>query len=472
MPWPYQRSFWPLDGGAGSGITSLTGDVTATGPGAAVATIAVGAVTLAKMADIATNTVIGRSTAGTGSPEALTSITPASAAFSGTAGLGFMSLLTQSSVPAAPATGFALYADSAGKLSWRRADGNTRTFEVAASTGNRTFTLPDASFTFAGQNLANTFSLAQVFSANGALSAPAVSFTGTPVSGGTAATTVPLVKIGNGTDGGYSTQGTVLGVNAPAGFSATGHVLNLLANGASLLSVRTDGFATFAGNLQFPSAGFISWSSRGVITSPAAGQIQLGALDAAAPVSQKLSTQSVVAGTSNTAGVSFTRVVSLGTGTGGSGDDILQQGITGASGTTQNTAGTRMYRRAKETTLTEATATKLFTVPLAAGGYIGMTITATVFASDGTDHQTITSTLNVNAVAKSTTITGTITQVDGTAANSSGTLTPVTYTVVDDGSNVLSVKCAATSSLTQTVLSCKWSITMLNSNVSAIITPL
>jgi hypothetical protein len=50
----------------------LTGDVTGGGTGSFAATIASGAVTLAKMADIATDRLIGRDTAGTGVPEALT----------------------------------------------------------------------------------------------------------------------------------------------------------------------------------------------------------------------------------------------------------------------------------------------------------------------------------------------------------------------------------------------------------------
>lgn len=54
-------------------ITSLTGDVTAVGPGAAAATIANAAVSLAKMADLAQARVIGRASgAGTGVPTALT----------------------------------------------------------------------------------------------------------------------------------------------------------------------------------------------------------------------------------------------------------------------------------------------------------------------------------------------------------------------------------------------------------------
>lgn len=53
----------------GNYITSLTTDVTASGPGAAVATIANSAVTLAKMADMATASLIYRKTAGNGAPE-------------------------------------------------------------------------------------------------------------------------------------------------------------------------------------------------------------------------------------------------------------------------------------------------------------------------------------------------------------------------------------------------------------------
>lgn len=65
------KCVWAAAGG-GSAITSLTTDVTATGPGAAVATIASGAVTNAKMANVSTATFKGRTTAGTGAPEDLT----------------------------------------------------------------------------------------------------------------------------------------------------------------------------------------------------------------------------------------------------------------------------------------------------------------------------------------------------------------------------------------------------------------
>ena len=59
---------WQTPAGT-AGITALTGDVTATGPGSVAATIAASAVTLAKMADVATASVFYRKAAGTGAPE-------------------------------------------------------------------------------------------------------------------------------------------------------------------------------------------------------------------------------------------------------------------------------------------------------------------------------------------------------------------------------------------------------------------
>lgn len=54
------------------GALGFTGDVTGTGAyGAIVLTIANGAVSLAKMANMATNKLLGRSTAGTGAPEVI-----------------------------------------------------------------------------------------------------------------------------------------------------------------------------------------------------------------------------------------------------------------------------------------------------------------------------------------------------------------------------------------------------------------
>lgn len=72
--------------------------------------------------------------------------------------------------------------------------------------------------------------------------------------------------------------------------------------------------------------------------TPAANVLQHGPDNAASPVAQTTRVQSVVAGTSNTAGVKWTRVASLSTGSGLSGDVCDQTGGTGAGATSQNAA--------------------------------------------------------------------------------------------------------------------------------------
>ena len=64
---------------------------------------------------------------------------------------------------------------------------------------------------------------------------------------------------------------------------------------------------------------------------------RFGAADAASALAQTLSVQSVVAGTSNTAGATFTINGSQGTGTGAGGNLIFQTAPAGGSGTSQNT---------------------------------------------------------------------------------------------------------------------------------------
>lgn len=102
-------------------ITALTGDVTGSGSGAVATTIANGVVTNAKLANMSTQTIRGRTTAGTGVPEDLTSsqATAILDSFVGDSGAGG----TKGLVPA-PSAGSA----AAGK--YLAADG---TFSVPAS---------------------------------------------------------------------------------------------------------------------------------------------------------------------------------------------------------------------------------------------------------------------------------------------------------------------------------------------------
>lgn len=98
----------------------------------------------------------------------LNAITPTSVALAGSAGAGFVGYPTQSSPPAAPASGFVKYADSLGRMAWRRAsDGFVRTIS-STLTANRVYTWPDADsimpiasqqLTFSGPTAARTITL-------------------------------------------------------------------------------------------------------------------------------------------------------------------------------------------------------------------------------------------------------------------------------------------------------------------------
>ena len=79
-----------------------------------------------------------------------------------------------------------------------------------------------------------------------------------------------------------------------------------------------------------------------ILTRRAAANLRLGAADAAAPVAQTLSVQSVVAGTTNTAGANLTITGSQGTGTGAGGSIIFQVAPAGSSGTAQNALATAL----------------------------------------------------------------------------------------------------------------------------------
>jgi hypothetical protein len=107
-------------------------------------------------------------------------------------------------------------------------------------------------------------------------------------------------------------------------------------------AVTAGGAVTSGGTLTLPATSNMVWSGRGNLTSPAAGGIQLGQADLAAPVAQTLSAQSVVAGTSNTAGVDTVIRGSRGTGTGAGGGIAIQTAPAGSTGTAQNAAVERM----------------------------------------------------------------------------------------------------------------------------------
>ena len=115
------------------------------------------------------------------------------------------------------------------------------------NTANRIYTLPNVSSTIAilGDN---TFTGVQTVSANGALSAPAITGTGTWITGGTATTTKPylLIEPTGTASTAWNVNGTGLGVNAPSGF--TGRSLDLLLDGVSQFSISSYGAIILGGS--------------------------------------------------------------------------------------------------------------------------------------------------------------------------------------------------------------------------------
>ena len=146
--------------------------------------------------------------------------------------------------------------------------------------------------------------------------------------------------------GGYGLAGELLlarlagytGLMAPNG--GNGIVFNIFGattGGSSWAFVNSTNFA-LGPNHKFGWSGSVDavGTQDLFLTRKGAANLQLGSSDAAAPVAQTLSVQSVVAGTTNTAGANWTLNGSRGTGTGVGGDVIIQVAPAGTTGTSQN----------------------------------------------------------------------------------------------------------------------------------------
>ncbi len=123
-----------------------------------------------------------------------------------------------------------------------------------------------------------TMTGALVNSTNGAASTPALHLTGTLFTGGSATTTKPLALIEptGTTSTGWSTAGTMLGVNGPSGFG--GHYLRILKGGLPKLTIASGDFdvPTFTGDSTY---GLIYFNSTAQFNSAnvsvAGGQLEL-----------------------------------------------------------------------------------------------------------------------------------------------------------------------------------------------------
>lgn len=134
------------------------------------------------------------------------------------------------------------------------------------------------------------------------------------------------------------------GVSVAAIFAVgNGDGLNASVSGSDICSYGPYGVRLRSGvNISFGSGSDGRSSADTTLSRAAPASLQLGSADAAAPVAQTLQVQSVVAGTSNTAGVNWTLKGSAGTGTGAGGSIIFQTAPAGSSGTAQNAYATAL----------------------------------------------------------------------------------------------------------------------------------
>ena len=162
----------------------------------------------------------------------------------------------------------------------------------------------------------------------------------------------------------FGSVGINLGVNnstysyiAGAQSGGAGKGLYIFATSANISTSSYDYVLATTGFFIKPTLS-IGWASTSdanqtvdlFLTRAAAATLQLGAADAAAPVAQTLQVQSVVAGTTNTAGTNFTINGSKGTGTGAGGSIIFQVALAGSSGSSQNAYSTALTIASDRTT--------------------------------------------------------------------------------------------------------------------------
>jgi hypothetical protein len=161
--------------------------------------------------------------------------------------------------------------------------------------------------------------------------------------------------IGTATNSNLTIRAGASGTSGNISLIAGSGFANITAQTPNLIVTGTDAVrraALGSTGVQIVSGSAITWSSNAAgpadssidltLTRKAAASLQLGAADAAAPVAQTIGPQSVVAGTSNTAGQNLTVRGSQGTGTGVGGDIIFQVAPAGSSGSAQNTLAQAM----------------------------------------------------------------------------------------------------------------------------------
>lgn len=262
---------------------------------------------------------------------------------------------------------------SVGGLALKNATSGTITLQpVTGALGTVTLSLPATTTTLAGLGIAQTFTAAQTMNrlltiTQGTASEGIFASTGGSNTGSNATSAFDLSWTLNTTGSpdvfalrvtDTARGGSTKLVNVYAGASGTTSVFSLDRTGLGTFgsSIAFSGGSlsgttlTFGSDAKFQGVSNIAYIDAGQInirtfagsnlctlTPVGAATLQHGAADAASPVAQTISFQSVVAGTSNTAGVNATIQASRSTGSGTPGDILFKTAGKGAAATVQNT---------------------------------------------------------------------------------------------------------------------------------------
>lgn len=232
-------------------------------------------------------------------------ITAQSLLVSGAGGAGFLNFTRQSSAPSEVASKTIFFADSTGRLSWFNGTGSyLRTFDATSVTAARVWTLPDATTMLAGLNVEQTFTQVQTI-------------------GTASATTAQLVVIGGSGGNSIISLRRTSGSTNQFDWALTGGGLSFNdgINGGTTTNIYGDN-----SKMQL----YIGQRNVGSASGVTLNNCVLGATTFASSSGN------------NNAGVLLTIQGSLGTGNAQPGSINFDLGTITASGSTQQTASTKM----------------------------------------------------------------------------------------------------------------------------------
>jgi hypothetical protein len=272
------------------------------------------------------------------------------------------------------------------------------------------------------------------------------------------ATATNLLTVGSATvstlltipAGSTASTGTLLGNDTDTwiGSAAAGNI-SFYTNNVERFRMGTGGAFTMAGSqLSFGSLAVPDL----LFGREAAATFELGTDVNGAAVAQTIKAHDGITGT-DVAGANLTSAGGRGTGAGQPGDRIISTGTQLATGTTAQTLVTRFHVEGGTRTLTDATATTVFTVTTGNDLSCGGTLFFTVEAADAANQQTTSGEAHFAAAdnaagAGGEACTAAVTGTNVSAATS-GTLTVTADATT--GTDLCNIRLTATGSLTETV---------------------